>query len=120
MQLILIILICLPFSAIAEEEKPGVIDNKEGGFFEPELYEKGFFEDDRASFPVKNNVGNSTRLRGGDSWDIRGTDRVSRNALRNMIRDSLRSQNSLLGPPPPPAPPPLPARPRNNSGFSIR
>jgi hypothetical protein len=87
-----LLILVLPQLAIAE------------GFFDPEITEKGYFDEDRASFPVKNPTGNTTSRR-SDSFDLNS----SSSGVRDSVLDELpRNMTGTASTPPPPPTPALP------------
>jgi hypothetical protein len=96
--LILLILLLYPLAASAEQE----------GFFDPEITEKGYFDDDRASIPIKNPTGNTTS-RKPDSFDLNGNS----GGIRDSVMDD--SPRNYTGTPSSPGRPPAPPLPRGGA-----
>ena len=62
-QLCLVLIIGLPSSALAQ-------DFHKGGFFDSDVSQSGFFTEDQAGIPIKNNTGTATSKLKNDSWEV--------------------------------------------------
>lgn len=59
----LALVLSVPCSALAQ-------DFHKGGFFDSDVSQKGFFTEEQAGIPIKNNTGLTTSRNKNDSWEV--------------------------------------------------
>jgi len=63
LSLLLLLVLAAPSGVLAQ-------DFHKGGFFDSEVSQTGFFSDDQAGIPIKNNTGATTTRSKKDSWEV--------------------------------------------------
>ena len=84
-----VLIISFPCAVLAQ-------DFHKGGFFDSDVSQKGFFTDDQAGIPVKNNTGVITTRSKNDTWEVSG-DKVAQMGTNDTATNNAQKDQTVSG-----------------------